>query len=150
MAPSSQLLAAVQAFFDALATFDPKQISATLSENFTHTLAPSNLARSVGIMGPMSGDALAQGASQQKAICPDWIFKVKEAWPNEATNVITVWAVAEGSLSEKVAKAEADAGNSDAAFYREYMFVVTVDAANKVERVVEFVDTESIKRLGMA
>ncbi|KAH6686637.1 hypothetical protein F5X68DRAFT_231982 [Plectosphaerella plurivora] len=147
MALSSTLVAAATAYFDALSTFDAEKISSTFSPEYQHTLAPTNFFASLGIKGPLPGNALLQGAAGQKALFSDIAFKIKESWPNEATNVVTAWVVAQGTLRDEFVDAEIGTTKD---YYREYVFILTVGEDGKIENVLEFVDTLSIKSHGAA
>lgn len=143
MTPSATLQTIAAAYLDALASFSPEKMSAIFSDGYQHTIAPTTLVTGFGLSAePWGRDAFIPAAARYQALFSDWSIKVKEAWPNETTNVVTVWATAEGTLRDEVVE-EVD----ERAVRREYMFVLTVDANNKVEKVVEFVDTESVKHV---
>lgn len=147
MAPSSTLVAAATAYFDALSSVDSERIASTFSPDYKHTLAPTNFFSGIGINAPLDGQAFSQGAPVQLGIFSDISFKIKESWPNEATNVVTAWVAAQGTLRDQFVDAEI---GTTADYYREYVFILTVGEDGKIEKALEFVDTLSLKTVGAA
>jgi hypothetical protein len=108
----------------------------------THHFHPSSL----GSRPPADNATYEAGLLRFKPVISGFSVAVKEVMEDEKQNRIIVWA--EAGQTWASAAVDSSFSKEEWGFTREYMFILSIDESKeKIERVVEFVDSKATEQL---
>ncbi|RYP78336.1 hypothetical protein DL769_003214 [Monosporascus sp. CRB-8-3] len=146
-ARASTLVATATTYLQVFATLDPNSISHVISEKkYKHTFAPA----SVTLPGPFDWAGFAAHLAHLRGLLRGFPVRAKQTWPNSLLNQVVVWGDSRAEFHEEVKDydGEGKEGEDEWDYRGEYMWVLTMDArGEKVERVLEFVDSKATDRM---
>ena len=138
--PSARYKTAM-AFIGDFETLDVTTMLSRRTKDCMHTFLPSSMA-----LPPKDNAAFGEHISRLREVMPKFPVIAKEVMEDERKNVAIVHAVSQAYFYDAVK----DDGipPDDWTYQGEYIFVLTMtEAGDKVEKVVEFVDSKGTERL---
>ena len=126
---------------EVFTTLNQDTITPIQSENYKHEFGPACLAPPA----PFDRSTFAAHLKEISRIMRSFPVRSKETWVNPSLNQVIIWADSETFFHDHVK----DNNNHEEWRYEgEYFWVLTMDSTGeKVERVIEFVDSKSTERL---
>jgi hypothetical protein len=129
-------------YIQAFETLSVETFLSIQTPSCVHTFAPA----SINIPLPLDANAFVKHISNLKQILKGFPVTAKEILEDEAKNSVIVWAGSQAIFHDELMDAGIPREEWD---YRgEYVFIFTMDGSGeKVERVVEFLDSKETERL---
>ena len=122
-------------------TLDQNTISAIQSENYKHEFAPACL----NPPPAFNRETFASHLAQISGILRSFPVRFKQTWPNPSLHQVIIWSDSETHFHDHVKDSDDE---QEWAYRGEYIWVLTMDqSGEKVEKVLEFLDSKSTEKL---